>query len=396
MINIYTKTLVCFRCSLLDYTIHKLYVLQNHPLSSPLKSISTFTNQHSFTVNYLINSCGFSPQTAISTSKKINFKTLDKPDSVLNFFMNHGFSKTQISTLIRKCPQFLTYDPNKTLLPKFDFFYSTGISSNNLARTLSTNPKILTHSLKNQIIPSYNLLKSFFHSNEKFMATFKRYPEILGHNSIIFPNIDVLRQHGVPESNIVYLLTTQPRSFIIKLDRFNEVVEDVKKRGFNHSNINFVIAVQVLLALSTSTWKRKMEVYEKWGWSEEEIMLAFTKFPWCMMISEEKIMAVLNFYVNTMGWESSLIAHRPLLMSLSLGKRIIPRCSVLQVLLSKGLIKIPISLHTLLESTESMFLNKYVTCYEEAPQLLKLYQEKLDLSKLHGHDYEGKSGTYQL
>ncbi|XP_059630164.1 transcription termination factor MTERF8, chloroplastic-like [Cornus florida] len=400
MIYMYTKTLLVVRfrySSLFDSTIHKLYALQtHHPLSSSLKSISTSTNQHSFTVDYLINSCGLTPQTAISASKKINFKTPDKPDSVLNFFMNHGFSKTQISTLIRKRPTLLLSDPNKTLLPKFDLFYSTGISTTDLAKTLSTNPTILTHSLENHIIPSYNLLKSFFHSTDKFMAAFKRYPDILGHNAIIFPNIDVLRQHGVPESNIVFLLSTQPRAFIKKPDRFNEVVEDVKKIGFNPSKFQFVMAVKALRSMSKSTWKRKMEVYEKWGLSEEETMLAFTRQPGCMMISEEKITAVLNFYVNTMGWESSIIVHRPELMSCSLGKRIIPRCSVLQVLLSKGLIKKPVSADRLLRSTESLFLKKFVTCYEEAPQLLKLYQEKLELSKLHGHDYGSKSGTYQL
>ncbi|XP_059632706.1 transcription termination factor MTERF6, chloroplastic/mitochondrial-like [Cornus florida] len=387
MIYMYTKTLlvVRFRCSsLFDSTIHKLYALQtHHPLSSSLKSISTSTNQRSFTVDYLINSCRFSPETAISTSKKINFKTLDQPDSVLNFFKNHGFSITQISTLIRKRPELLLSDPSKTLLPKFDFFYSTGISSTDLANIVSTCPTLLIRSLENYIIPSFTLFINLFNSNDKFIAAVKRFPRIVERycSAITFSNIEILRQHGVPDSNIVFLLTSHNWSLSLKPDRLSAVVEDVKKMGFNPSKVQFVIAVQALKSMSKTTWKRKIEVYENWGWSEEETMLAFTKYPWCMIISEEKIMAVLNFYVNTMGWESSLIAHRPQLMSFSLGKRIIPRCSVLQVLLSKGLIKKPVCALTLLRSGESLFLNKYVTCYEEAPQLLKLYQEKL-----HGHE----------
>ncbi|XP_059632779.1 uncharacterized protein LOC132275331 [Cornus florida] len=399
MTMIYKTLVLRFRCSsLLHSTIHhNLFVLQTHPLSSSLKSISTSTNHHSFTVNYLINSCGLSPENAMSASKKVNFKTLDKPDSVLNFFRNHGFSNTQISALIRKRPRLLTSDPKNILLPKFDFFYSTGISSTELAKTVSKSPNILECSLKNQIIPCFNSLKNFLHSDDKLIAAFKRYPEILGRNAIIFSNIEILRQHGVPDSNIMVSLTTQPRSFVINGDRLKEIVEDAKKMGFNPSQFLFVDAVRALSSISKSTWKRKMEVYEKWGWSKEDTMLAFTKLPGCMRVSEEKIMATLNFYVNTMGWQASLIAHRPKLMKLSLGKRIIPRCSVLEVLLAKGLIKKPISLHALLESRESMFLQKFVTCYEEAPQLLKLYQEKLDLSKSHvNDDYEEKSGTDQL
>ncbi|XP_059627344.1 transcription termination factor MTERF6, chloroplastic/mitochondrial-like [Cornus florida] len=377
MIYTYSKTLVVrFRCSsLLDSTIHKL--------SSSLKSISTSSNQYSFTVKYLINSCGFSPEIAISASKKVNFKTLDNPDSVLNFFTNHGFSKIQISAVIRKRPKFLLSDPKKTFLSKFEFFYSTGISSTKLAKIVSTRPLLLTRSLENHIILCFNLFINLFHSDDKFITAFKRFPMIVEHyhSANTFSNIEILRQQGVPDSNIVFLLTAWTNSLSIKTERFNEVVEDVKKMGFNPSKYQFVTTVHALNLMGKSEWKRKMKVYEKWGWSEEETMLAFTTHPGCMLTSEEKIMAVLNFYVNTMSWKSSLIASRPKLMALSLGKRIIPRYSVLQVLLSKGLIKKPISRVTLLESTESVFLEKFVTCYEEAPQLLKLYEEKLDLAK---------------
>ncbi|XP_059649396.1 uncharacterized protein LOC132295235 isoform X2 [Cornus florida] len=382
MIYIYSKTLGHFRCSsLLRSTIQKLYALQTHQLSSSLKSISTSTNQHSFTVNYLINSCGLSPKTAISASKKINFKTVDNPDCVLNFFKNHGFSKTQISDIMRKSPKLLLSDPNKTLLPKFQFFYSTGLCRTELAKMVSNHPFILHRSLENHIIPSLTLFINLLHPDDKFITAVKRFPMIIkGYRSATtFSNIEILRQHGVPDSNIVYLITARGSLLNLNPDRLNEVVEDVKKMGFNPSKLQFAIAVQALKWMSKATLKRKMEVYEKWGWSEEETMLAFTKYPWCMTTSEEKIMAVLNFFVNTMGWNPSQIAHHPELLSLSLGKRIIPRCSVLQVLLSKGLIKEPVSQRTLLRSRESLFLKTFVTCYEEAPQLLKLYQGKLDL-----------------
>ncbi|XP_059632373.1 uncharacterized protein LOC132275004 [Cornus florida] len=352
--------------------------------SSSLKSISTSADQHSFTVNYLINSCGLSPETAISPSKRVNFKNLEKPDSVLNLFKSHGFSKTQISTITRKIPELLLSDPKEILLPKFDFFYTTGISSTELLKIVSISPGILHRSLKNQIIPSFNLLKNIFGLDDNFMAAFKRFPGMVcrDHSATTFPSTEILRQHGVPYSNIVYLLTHQPRSLmIVKPDRFKEVVEDVKKMGLNPSQSLFVLAVVALTSMSKSTWIRKMEVYEKWGWSEEETILAFTRFSWCMTVSVEKLMAVLNFYVNTMGWKSSLIARDPILLSMSLGKRIISRCSVLQVLLSKGLIKKPINAATLLKYTESLFLKKFVMCYEETPQLLKLYHKKLDLTK---------------
>ncbi|KAL7252023.1 hypothetical protein ACSBR1_013803 [Camellia fascicularis] len=68
-----------------------------------------------------------------------------------------------------------------------------------------------------------------------------------------------------------------------------------------------------------------------------------------------------------MGMESSMFARRPALLSLSLEKRIVPRCG--------GLIKKASSLRASLESTEKLFQNKFVNCHEEeAPELVKLYE----------------------
>ncbi|GMP71626.1 hypothetical protein CsSME_00029961 [Camellia sinensis var. sinensis] len=94
-----------------------LYFLQNHPFLS--SSLETTPNQHSFAVNYFINSCEFPLENAILASNYVKFETPNKPDSVLVFLENHGFTKTQISNLVRKYPPVILCDPEKTLLPKF-------------------------------------------------------------------------------------------------------------------------------------------------------------------------------------------------------------------------------------------------------------------------------------
>ncbi|XP_034685186.1 uncharacterized protein LOC117914106 isoform X2 [Vitis riparia] len=192
----------------------------------------------------------------------------------------------------------------------------------------------------------------------------------------------VLQEFGVPKSNIAGLLMNQPMAFMVRPNLFRENLEEVKKMGFNPSQMKFAIAIQAIRAGGKSSWERKIDIYKRWGWSEEEILLAFTKSPWCMIYSEDKIMATMDFFVNKMGRESSSIARRPQLISPSLEKRIIPRYSVVQVLLSKGLINKDFSLSAVFQSTEIMFLHKFVDVYkEEAPQLLNLYQEKLNLTK---------------
>uniref|UniRef100_A0A0A0KFJ3 Uncharacterized protein n=1 Tax=Cucumis sativus TaxID=3659 RepID=A0A0A0KFJ3_CUCSA len=86
-------------------------------------------DSNSFTVTYLINSCSFSPASALSISKHVTFHSPEKPDSVISFFKNQAFFNADISFIVRKLPRLLLSDPNKTLLPKLEFLYSRGAST---------------------------------------------------------------------------------------------------------------------------------------------------------------------------------------------------------------------------------------------------------------------------
>ncbi|OMO87115.1 Mitochodrial transcription termination factor-related protein [Corchorus olitorius] len=360
-----------------------LRFLRTHsPISLSVRYVSSIArNDESFTVSYLINSCGLSPESALSVSKKVQLKNNPtQPDSVLNFFKNHGFSQTQIRKIVERMPNLLLSNPEKTLLPKFQFFYSKGIPSSDLSVVLSSNPSVLGYNIDKCIIPHFNSFKDFTRcdDSEVFLA-YKNCSHILTCNfqSIVAPNVALLRQHGVPDSNIMTKLVCHPRHFTLNHDKFRRTVEEVEKLGFNPLKSNFLAALQVLVQISKSTWERKLNVFKEWGWSDEDFVIAFEKFPECMMLSEHTIIKKMIFFVNTIGWKSSLVARRPIVLGFNLGKRIIPRYSVLQVLLSKGFIKKPTSVQFLIWS-EKEFLARFVTPYEDL-HLLKLYKEKMSL-----------------
>ncbi|CAA3025582.1 Hypothetical predicted protein [Olea europaea subsp. europaea] len=73
--------------------------------------------ENSYTISYLINSCGLSKEKAIFASEKVHFGSPKKPNSVLTLLKKHGFSKTHIANLVRKRPVLLLYNPEKTRLP---------------------------------------------------------------------------------------------------------------------------------------------------------------------------------------------------------------------------------------------------------------------------------------
>ncbi|XAR61289.1 hypothetical protein NMG60_11034939 [Bertholletia excelsa] len=342
------------------------------------------SNENSYVVSYLVNSCGLSPEVAISVSSKFSFGSPEKPDSVLNLLKQQGFTKSQISAIVRRRPVLLRSNV-KTLLPKFEFFQSIGVSRADLAKTLSFNPTLVTRSLENQLIPCYNFLKSVVQSDKNVIAAMRRTSWIflIDFRKDLIPNVTLLREIGVPDSSIALLLTHFPEALIPKNAKFREVVNEVKDMGFDPLKTTFVLAVHARSGDNKLTWNRSYEAYRKVGWSNDEIISAFRKHPSCMIISEKKIMNTINFLVKKMGWDYRMIVRCPALLFFNLEKRIIPRCLVIQVLASKGLIKKDMSLSTILLPGEKHFLDRFVTRFEEeVPLLLNVYQGKMDVAEL--------------
>lgn len=351
-------------------------------LSSPLTSKNSKDEQQqqklSFTINYLIDSCGLSPDCATIAARKLLLDSPERPNTVLNLLRDHGFTTAQISTLVKKRPVLLLANAESVLLPKLRFFHSIGVSKSLLARTLASDPTILTRSLVNQLIPSYNFLKSVLDSDEKIVAALRRTTWVFleDHTKNLVPNVNYMAEIGVPEKCIKLLLTHFPEAVMQKNHEFQAIAKQAQDMGFNPQKSTFVLAIHALSGKGNkSIWDKCFEVYQRWGWSEDDIMCAFKKHPHCMMLSEKKINRTMEFLVKEMNLAPRSIAQCPVVLFFSLEKRIIPRCSVTKVLVSKGLVKEDWSLTSLLVPVEKVFLEKLVIRYEEElPELMDVYR----------------------
>ena len=212
----------------------------------------------------------------------------------------------------------------------------------------------------------------------------------IGVNFQFFPNF--LSEFGVPESAISFLVTNFRGIVLIKHAKFVKAVHEVKEMGFDPSKSEFVLTIQVILKLKKKPMlKSKLEVYKRWGWCKDVALLAFRRYPNCVLLSEDKITKTMDFLVHKMGCPSADIAKNPSVLGLSLEKRIIPRCSVVQVLLAKDMIKNKFSSATLLLPSEKCFLEKFVIKF----QANVLYQGKMDLLDV-GIQSEKVRGMEQL
>ncbi|XP_058723450.1 uncharacterized protein LOC131595178 [Vicia villosa] len=353
------------------------------PLTSPQTSpfslhFSTNTSDStSFAVSYLIHTFGFSPQFAskLCSTYKVKFKTTQKPDSVLNFFRNHGFSEPQLRDLIAKGPYLLSCNPSKTVLPKFQFFLSKGASYSDIVKLVTKTPRVLSPSLKNQIVPTYELTHRFLQSDKDTIACAVHNPTLLSHPQVS-RNIRILIENGVLDSSIARLLQRRPR--ILDTPDMLELVEELKDLGFNPSKPAFGVALAAKISVTKTRWKEKVDAFKKWGWLDENVLDAFKRQPKCMLVSIAKIDSVMSFWVNQLGWDALALTKGPTIFSLSLKKRIIPMAHVLQFLMEKGLRKKNASLTSPFMVPEKYFRDMFIKRFDESSYLLKLYEEKLN------------------
>ncbi|KAK9923671.1 hypothetical protein M0R45_032078 [Rubus argutus] len=385
------------RCSIaVDY--HYFHIISYSSNSSFLGSVKPRGGKdRSFTVTYLTNSFGFSPELALTLSKshRVRFESAEKPDSVIKLLKLYGLSHTHVSEIVKKRPKLLLLNAEKTLLPKLEFLGSIGISGTELARLLCFNPTILTLSLEGNLRPCYDISKTLRIPKEKlpyFLNNFRRNSiRIL---SIVAGNISLLRAHDVPESSFPLW---QPIYFTALCSDSEKVEANIKKvisMGFHPSYTTFMKALYVISAMDASKWEQKMECYSKWGLTEDDVLLAFKKNPLFMSLSEKNLSSKMDFYLNKMGCQPADVAGCPDLLTYSLGKRIIPRCSVIRLLQLKGLIvKEDASINTILQKSEKWFLKRFVIKYQEqVPELFSIFEGKMDPAEF-GLGFDERGGV---
>ncbi|KAJ7949424.1 Transcription termination factor like [Quillaja saponaria] len=359
-----------------------LYSMQNRflaTLATVTASSLSSSASSSFTVQYLINSCGLPLEVALSTSLKLRLDERDtrKPESVLKFFKSHGFNDTHIAKLIAKRPSILHCRLHENLKPKIDFLVDNGITGNSLHELIVRNDLILKRSLNDHIIPSYEFLKDFFVNSESVLTSIKRSSWLftIDLERYIRPNINLLVNEGVPIHVLRNFFMKNPRVLVQKFDRFINTLETVKKLGLEPTTPMFLHAFRVMLSMSESTWKNKVEVLKSLGWSDQAILSALKQHPLFLACSEKKIRRVMDFYLNTMKLEPATIISYPKFLMYALDTRLRPRYNVLMVLVSKKLIKEDKNkLAWVLTRTEANFYKHYILKHsDKVPGLFEIY-----------------------
>ncbi|XP_010534258.1 PREDICTED: uncharacterized protein LOC104809861 [Tarenaya hassleriana] len=312
----------------------------------------------------------------------------NKPNLVLKFFKDNGFSESQIKSIVSRWPRILVSDPEKSLKPKMDFLISKGISKPEFLRIVSEDPRALTRSVEKLMIPLFDFLKDVTGSEENAARAVRNYPYVF--RSCVGKSLKLntmkLQSAGVPKDRIGRLMIHRLKSFAPQPSRFEEALTMVKEMGFDPADSTFGTAVGAIGWCSKLAWEGKMIFFRSYGLSDSEIFLGFRKQPAIMMFKEKNMKAKMNFFLKGMHWSPNKVIMAPQILLLSLEKRIIPRLTVLYLLESQGEVKEGgiSSVMWLMQLLEKTFVEKFVIRYKDRiPQVVDAHEGKLKMEDLH-------------
>ncbi|XP_058723453.1 uncharacterized protein LOC131595152 [Vicia villosa] len=227
-----------------------------------------------FTISYLTNNCGLSPQDALKVSKRFTFETPEKPNSVITFFKTQGFSDDQIQSIIRRNPQLIVSSPIKTILLKFQFLASKRASPSDIVATVTRSSRFLRASLHQHIIPAFELVTTFCPLIKKLLLQWDA-------------KIDAFKCWGCSEDEIFNAFKRNPKIMLRSSDKLNAVMSFwIKQLGWDPSALMAALnlfefslekrliprALVVQYLLSKGLMKKSASLRTPFGLSDELFM----------------------------------------------------------------------------------------------------------------------------
>ncbi|KAL0888907.1 hypothetical protein Bca101_012890 [Brassica carinata] len=247
--------------------------------ASDVSSLRDGRKGNNFTVSYLVHSLGFTTKLAESIWTKVSSEGKANPDSVLNLLRSHGFTDSQISTIITNYPRLLILDSEKSLAPNLKFLQSRGASTSELTEIVSNVPRILGMRWHKAVGRYYDFVKDIIEADKcsNYEMSCLSLPEGTSQENII-RNVLALRRLGVPQ-RLLFSLLTSNFHVVSGKERFEESLKKVVGMGFDPATSKFVKALCVIYQMSDKTTEEKVSLYRKLGFSTGDVWEIFKKNP---------------------------------------------------------------------------------------------------------------------
>ncbi|XP_054821716.1 uncharacterized protein LOC129320337 [Prosopis cineraria] len=354
--------------------------------STVVSSPTEASAEHISIIDYLNTNVRLSKAQSVYISKRLfQARCPQHPWTVLHYFKQIGLSESQIQSMIGLQPPILFSRVDENLKPKIEYLQLLGFQCSELGKLLSKNATLLTRSLNKTLVPSVEAFRKIVNKEKDLIKLLHRNGNwIIPNHQKVLRNAAFLQSCGIVGSQLSFLLTTQGRLFVQQESLLQNYVSRAVNMGFSINSRMLVYALRVIYSLSIVKFDRKLELIQSCGFSKDETMRIFRRAPALLHQSEKRLKFGIDVYLDKIMVPRSLLVKNPVILMLSMEKRVIPRWRVLQLLISKKLLPgmIPNFL-AVLKFREDKFVEKYISEFRD--------NEKALLEAYKGHCHEDAS-----
>ncbi|KAI3465124.1 hypothetical protein Pfo_021787 [Paulownia fortunei] len=335
--------------------------------------------------NFLLHKHYFSPESAKQVASVLTrLRNPEKSDSLLSFLKESGFSNTQLEKIVKYSPYFISASLEKSIKPKIKVFQDLGLPANDIANIMANNPSILYRSANNSLIPSLSVLRGLLGSDAEVAKLVRKSGWFLIKDleKTMVPNIEFLKSCFVSMEQIIRCMNSFPRFLLHKPEIIRKSADKAEEMGVKRGSKMFIHAVRIIGSMSDESWELKLQAFQSLGFSEDDILRAFSKSPPAFAVSVKKMKKVKEVLVSSGKYNMACIVSHPSSLICSIEKRYEPRLQVLGILESKNLITKWPSFTTMFNKSDKEFFEKFVSPYmDEVGHVFYLWQRVQPVAK---------------
>uniref|UniRef100_A0A0E0BH97 mTERF n=1 Tax=Oryza glumipatula TaxID=40148 RepID=A0A0E0BH97_9ORYZ len=323
--------------------------------SSPLhltrhRLLSTAARSPPFSVeHYLVATCGLTAAQARRASPKLSrLNSASNPDAVLALLSSSAagldslsLSRADLAAVVATEPRLLRARPGTIARRIASLRGAVGLSAPQVGRLLLSGGAAHL-AASSDVSPKLAFWVPFLGSFEMLLKILRRCNAILATDvdRVVRPNVALLGECGLGVCDIVQMTQTAAWLLTFNPERLKIVVRRAEELGVPTSSWAFKDAVCTVARNNEGTIAARMEFLRgTLGCSMDKLRSAISRKPSILGFSEKTLRGKIEFLLTKVQLEPEYILQRPVMLTLSLDKRLAPRHYVLQALVEKGLIK---------------------------------------------------------
>ncbi|KAF7070270.1 hypothetical protein CFC21_075804 [Triticum aestivum] len=194
-------------------------------------------------------------------------------------------------------------------------------------------------------------------------------------DGVVKPKVMFLRDCGLGACDIAKLCSNQPGLLTTNLERCQGPVACAKKIGVPRGSGMFRHALNAVASRGGKKIAARVEHLKcTFTWSDAELRIDVSRFPLMLTRSKESLQRRSEFLISEVGLEAAYIAHRPVMLGLSLEGRLRPRYYAVMFLKENGLLKRDRDFFSTVVVSEKVFMERFICPHKKAaPHLAKDY-----------------------